>query len=73
MSKSYEIVQLDTDQNLKEFDINGFCPNQYCPNAVCPPVNPCSIGICTCPPPPPDSGCPLAICGPEMAKNPGNR
>ncbi|KGI36862.1 hypothetical protein [Clostridium tetani] len=72
MNKGYEVVQLNTNEDFESADI--ICPDKVCPDGICSDLF-CNIpiGICTCPPPPPDSGCPLAICGPEIAKNPGNR
>ncbi|BDR77056.1 hypothetical protein [Clostridium tetani] len=77
MSKGYEIVTLGIGENLEIFDacpeFNNDCPKNLCPGQGSDILCNVPIGICSCPPPPPDSGCPLAICGPEMAKNPGNR
>ncbi|KGI36861.1 hypothetical protein [Clostridium tetani] len=77
MSKGYEIIQLNSNQSPEVIEINPVCPNGSCPNGWCASIvafcDGIPIGICTCPPPPPDSGCPLEICGPEIAKNPGNR
>ncbi|KGI36863.1 hypothetical protein [Clostridium tetani] len=72
MNKGYEIVQLNNDRTSEALIIH--CPVGNCPNVICnDQLCNVPIGICTCPPPAPDSGCHLAICGLEMNKNPGNR